>query len=63
MPTILTVRGMRIVIYLNDHGPAHVHVYSAGCEAIYELACPIGPPFIREIMAFRTNHWQSYSMR
>lgn len=27
MITLLHVAGMRFVIYLNDHEPAHIHVY------------------------------------
>ena len=26
MPTVLTISGLRVVIYLNDHRPAHVHI-------------------------------------
>ena len=37
MPTIIRVAKLRIVIYLNDHGPAHVHVTGAGGEAKIKL--------------------------
>ena len=33
MPTVLRIDGMRVVIYPNDHRPAHVHVAGAGGEA------------------------------
>ena len=33
MPTILRFRGLRIVIYTNDHWPPHVHVVGPGREA------------------------------
>lgn len=33
MPTILLERGFRVVIYLNDHPPPHVHVKKAGKQA------------------------------
>ena len=47
MPTVLNVLGMRAVIYPNDHRPAHVHVIGAGCEAVFDLGCPSGPPMLR----------------
>jgi len=33
MATIFRVRGLRVVIYANDHWPPHVHIVGAGCEA------------------------------
>jgi len=33
MPTILRFRGLRVVIYLNDHRPPHVHVIGPDAEA------------------------------
>jgi hypothetical protein len=33
MPTLLTERGFRVMMYFNDHEPAHVHVKRAGNEA------------------------------
>src|SRR5690348_10264802 len=33
MPTILRFRGLRVVIYFNDHHPPHVHVIGPGREA------------------------------
>jgi hypothetical protein len=48
MPTIFTYAGHRVVIYSNDHRPAHVHVLGSGCEAVFELDCPSGPPCLRE---------------
>jgi hypothetical protein len=30
MPTIFVERGFRVMIFLNDHPPAHVHVLKAG---------------------------------
>lgn len=50
MPTVL-----RLVIYLNDHRPAHVHVIGAGREAVFELNCPDGPPALREGKGFRSG--------
>ena len=30
MPTVLRSNGLRVVIYPNDHPPAHVHVVGSG---------------------------------
>lgn len=48
MPTILTLQSLRVVIYSNDHRPAHVHVIGRGCETVFVLSCPHGPPQLRE---------------
>jgi Fe2+ or Zn2+ uptake regulation protein len=40
--------GLRVVVYPNDHRPAHVHVIGNGCEAVFKLNCPDGPPELRE---------------
>lgn len=52
MPTVLRVGGIRIVIYPNDHRPAHVHVVGRGREAVFNLRCPTGPVAIRENYGF-----------
>ena len=39
-------------MYPNDHRPAHVHVMGHGCEAVFNLRCPGGPPELRENMGF-----------
>ena len=52
MPTVLTIFGWRVVIYPNDHRPAHVHVIGNGCEAVFNLHCPDGPPELRENYGF-----------
>ncbi len=52
MPQILAIFGLRVVIYYNDHQPPHVHVLGKGCEAIFNLHCPNGPPSIRENYQF-----------
>ncbi|MDQ2819805.1 MAG: DUF4160 domain-containing protein [Pseudomonadota bacterium] len=52
MPTVLNFHGLRIFIYLNDHRPAHVHVTGNGCEAVFRLHCPTGPPELRENYGF-----------
>ena len=48
MPTVLRLDGLRVVIYLNDHRPAHVHVTGTDGEAVFILNCPGGPPELRE---------------
>jgi hypothetical protein len=52
MPTVLTFNGLRVVIYPNDHRPAHVHVIGNGCEAVFNLGCPDGSPELRENYGF-----------
>lgn len=37
MPTILRQAGFRVVIYLNDHLPAHVHVLKGNAEVRINL--------------------------
>lgn len=52
MPTVLRLNGLRVVIYPNDHRPAHVHVKGAVGEAVFILNCPDGPPKLRESFGF-----------
>ncbi len=52
MPTVDVIEGMRLVIYPNDHRPAHVHVIGKGFEAVFKLNCPEGPPELRENYGF-----------
>ena len=52
MPTVLNIFGLRVVIYPNDHRPAHIHVLGNGCEAVFNLHCPDGPPELRENYGF-----------
>ena len=52
MPTVLRIGTLRVVIYPNDHRPAHVHVIGQGCEAVFDLRCPNGPPELRENYRF-----------
>lgn len=47
MPTVHRFDGLRVVIYPNDHRPAHVHVMGNGCEAVFRLNAPDGPPELR----------------
>jgi hypothetical protein len=52
MPTVLRIGALRVVIYPNDHRPAHVHVIGQDCEAVFDLHCPNGPPELRENYRF-----------
>ena len=48
VPTVLRFDGLRVVIYPNDHRPAHVHVIGPESEAVFNLNCPTGPVELRE---------------
>ncbi len=52
MPVVYRFGGVRVVIYPNDHRPAHVHVKTSGSEAVFILHCPDGPPTLRESYGF-----------
>ena len=52
MPAVLRFDGLRVVIYPNDHRPAHVHVIGRGCEAVFDLNCLAGPVELRENYGF-----------
>ena len=48
MPTVLRSDGLRVVIYPNDHPPAHVHVLGSGWVAVINLIGPV----VREVINF-----------
>jgi len=52
MPTVKRIDGLRVVIYPNDHRPAHVHVIGSDSEAVFDLHCPFGPAEVRENYGF-----------
>jgi hypothetical protein len=52
MPTVLRLDGLRVVIYPNDHRPAHVHVKGTDGEAVFVINCPEGPLELRESYGF-----------
>jgi hypothetical protein len=52
MPTVLRFEGLRVVIYPNDHRPAHVHVIGEGNEAVFNLNYPVGRVEVRENYGF-----------
>ena len=53
MPSVPRIGGLRVVIFPNDHRPAHVHVKGADGEAVFILHCPNGPPTLRESYGFK----------
>ena len=52
MPTIVRMRNIRIVIYANDHRPAHVHAIRGDEFSVFDLNCPDGPPELKEAHGF-----------
>ena len=46
MVTVLRADGLRVVIYLNDHLPAHVHVFGDGEAKINLLGSPDSPDLV-----------------
>ncbi len=40
LPTVLRIAGLRVVIYPNDHPPAHVHVLGPGWVVVVDLTGP-----------------------
>jgi Domain of unknown function (DUF4160) len=46
MVTVLRQDGFRLVIYLDDHDPPHVHVYAGGADAKIALQSPGGRPAV-----------------
>jgi hypothetical protein len=52
VPTVLRFGRFRIMIYTNDHRPAHVHVLEGPRQAVFELNYPGGPIDLRENYGF-----------
>jgi hypothetical protein len=52
VPTVLRLGGVRVMIYTNDHRPAHVHVWDGRRQAVLNLNCPDGPVELRENYGF-----------
>ena len=44
MPTIYRQNGFEVMIYTNDHRPAHVHIFKADGEVLIYLGSDITPP-------------------
>lgn len=53
MPVVYRIGGLRVVIWPNDHRPAHVHVKGAKGEAVFNLKCPDGSPELRDSYGLR----------
>ena len=54
VPTVLTIRNIRVAIYSNDHPPPRVHaIRRGGVAAKFELNCPHGPVTLVEQAGFR----------
>jgi len=53
MPAGLRFSGLRVVIFPNDHRPAHVHIDGGDRAAVFVLNCPDGPPELRENYGFQ----------
>lgn len=52
MVVVHRAHGFRFVIYLNDHEPAHVHVYGDG-EARIAITGPDGLPVMLEALGMK----------
>lgn len=52
MPTVLSIGALRVVVYPNDHRPAHVHVIGNAHEAVFALNIPAGNVTLRENYGF-----------
>ena len=55
MSTVAEIKEGRVVIYSNDHRPAHVHVIGPDHEAVFYLNCPDGPIELRENYGFKSR--------
>jgi uncharacterized protein DUF4160 len=54
VPTVLTIRNIRVTIYSNDHPPPHVHALKrGGALAKFALNCPSGPVILVDQSGFR----------
>lgn len=58
MVTVDRFAGYRIVIYKNDHRPAHVHVIGNGREAIFQLEARGKEPALRDNFGFSKRDLQ-----
>ena len=55
MVTVHRQDGFRLVIYLEDHEPPHVHVYASGAEAKIGLLAQDGHPYVIRAFAMRAG--------
>ncbi|EGF93210.1 hypothetical protein ABI_16500 [Asticcacaulis biprosthecium C19] len=62
MPTVLTIRNIRVAIYTNDHPPPHVHALKGNqAEARFKLNCPEGPVELWDHEGFRLSELNEIS--
>lgn len=54
MPTILRQDGFRFVIFVDDHEPAHLHVWYGGAIARIRIGDPNSPPRMVDPGSMRT---------
>lgn len=54
MVTVYRVHGLRIIIFTDDHEPAHVHVFGDG-QAKINLIGPDGSPFLVWAQSMKGN--------
>ena len=48
VPTLLRFRSFRIVIYVDDHPPAHIHAIGPATRVDFYLNCSQGPVAVRQ---------------
>lgn len=73
MVTIYRAHGLRVIIYTDDHEPAHVHVFGDGHAKINLTGPDDGPELVwaedmkrsemRRAMALVTEHRQAFLAR
>ncbi len=59
MPAVLRFKGLRVVIYPNDHSPPHVHIVGGRRWAKFFLNCWAGPVELHEQQGFRQGELKS----
>ena len=61
MATILSIRGLRVVKYPNDHRPKHIHVVGRKCEATFVMGQPRTAPKLRDNYGFTIDQIDTIS--
>jgi hypothetical protein len=62
MPTVLREAGFRVIIYFDDHLPAHVHVLNAESEVKISLGNETEQPAIVEFRGKRSTAIKALEM-
>jgi hypothetical protein len=52
----MRIGSLRVVVYLNDHRSAHVHVIGHDHEAVFQLDCQAGSAALRENYGFTARN-------